>query len=260
MLTRHVQRIPSPSHSAILLPPGKRYCCRLASVHTGRKQSAFAFWRPSGRKSCARSDCILKDGKKYTIIRQRRRGSMPDSFDPAGSKAQSRLGAIVQMGYVVPDLERALAHWTQTLGVGPFLVTPRIDYAELNYRGRPIQVENAVALASWGGMQIEIIQQTGGDDSMFTDFIARRGGGLHHVCLLSRDLDADLAAWQAEGIGVLMGGRTAAGIPFAYLDSDPLDQGRVIEIVQPSAGLERFFARLESLAAAWDGSRPIRYL
>ncbi|SFY34440.1 VOC family protein (plasmid) [Paracoccus ferrooxidans] len=185
---------------------------------------------------------------------------MPDSFDPVGTKARSRQGAIVQMGYVVPDLECALAHWTQTLGVGPFLVTPRIDYAELHYRGRPIQVENAVALASWGGMQIEIIQQTGGDDSMFTDFIARRGGGLHHVCLLSRDLDADLAAWQAKGIGVLMGGRTAAGIPFAYLDSDPLDQGRVIEIVQPSAGLVKFFARLEALAADWDGSQPIRHL
>jgi len=185
---------------------------------------------------------------------------MPDSFDPVFDKAVSRSGAIVQLGYVVADLEAALAHWTKVLGIGPFLVTPRIDYAELHYRGEPIRIENAVALASWNGMQIEIIQQTAGDASMFTDFVARRGGGLHHVCLLADDLDAELAAWEARGVGVLMGGRTAAGIPFAYLDSDPQDQGRVIEIVQPTPGLRKFFARLDTLAADWDGADPVRYL
>lgn len=169
-------------------------------------------------------------------------------------------GAVVQLGYVVADLREALDHWTGTLGVGPFLVTPRIDYAEVHHRGQPVQVEIAVALASHRGLQIEVIQQTGGGPSMFSEFLARRGGGLHHVCLLTDDLAADLAAWQARGVGVLMGGRTAAGIPFAYLDTDPEDQGRVIELVQPTAGLRRFFARLDALADTWDGSDPIRWL
>lgn len=185
---------------------------------------------------------------------------MPERPDPVVTQAIRRSSGIVQLGYVVSDLDAALDHWTKTVGVGPFLVTSRIDYAELHYRGRAIAIENAVALASWRGMQIEIIQQTSGDASMFTDFIARRGGGLHHVCVLSDDLKADLAAWQAEGTGVLMGGRTAAGIPFAYLDSDPEDTGRVIEIVQPSPGLSRFFAKLDQLAANWDGRDPIRHM
>lgn len=167
-------------------------------------------------------------------------------------------GPIVQMGYVVPDLDAALAHWTGVLGVGPFIVTPRIDYAELSFRGRPVRAEVAVALASHRGMQIELIQQTGGDPTMFTEFIARRGGGLHHTCVLSDDLDADLRAWAARGIGVLMGGRTAAGIPFAYLDSDPADMGGVVEIVRPTPGLRRFFAKLDTLAAGWDGADPVR--
>lgn len=185
---------------------------------------------------------------------------MPESPDPVVTGPIQRSSGIVQLGYVVPDLGAALDHWTKTLGVGPFLVTSRIDYAELHYRGKPIAIDNAVALASWRGMQIEIIQQTSGDDSMFTNFIARRGGGLHHVCVLSDDLNGDLAAWQAAGTTVLMGGRTAAGIPFAYLDSDPDDAGRVIEIVQPSPGLTRFFARLDQLAESWDGRDPIRHL
>lgn len=169
-------------------------------------------------------------------------------------------GPIVQMGYVVPDLDSALRHWTQVLGVGPFLVTPRIDYAELHYRGRPVRVENTVALAAHHGMQIELIQQTGGEPSAYSDFIARRGGGLHHACILTDDLDADLGAWAARGVGVLMGGRTVAGIPFAYLDSDPADMGGVIEMVQPTPGLTRFFARLDTLAAGWDGTDPVRRL
>lgn len=169
-------------------------------------------------------------------------------------------GPVVQLGYVVADLRAALDHWTQTLGVGPFLVTPRIDYAEVYHRGLPVQVEISVALASHRGLQIEVIQQTGGGPSMFTEFLARRGGGLHHVCVLTDDLAADLEAWQARGVGVLMGGRTAAGIPFAYLDTDPEDQGRVIELVQPTPGLRRFFARLDVLADTWDGSDPIRWL
>lgn len=182
------------------------------------------------------------------------RGAGPAPLPPPGAG----FGAIVQMGYVVPDLDAALDHWTRQLGVGPFLVTPRIDYADLHYRGRPVAVENAVALASHHGMQIEIIQQTGGDASMFSEFVARRGGGLHHVCVLSENLGADLALWAGRGVGVLMGGRTAAGIPFAYLDSDPEDRGRVIEIVQPTPGLTRFFAKLDALAAGWDGSDPVR--
>lgn len=169
-------------------------------------------------------------------------------------------GRVVQMGYVVADLERALDHWTKRLGVGPFLVAPRIDYAELYLRGTPIRIENSVALASHGGMQIELIQQTGGDASIFAEFLARRGGGLHHVCMLSEDIERDLAAWRAAGTEPLMHGRTTAGIPFAYLDSDPDDEGRIIELVQPTPGLRKFFSKLDALSEDWDGSNPVRYL
>lgn len=165
-------------------------------------------------------------------------------------------GDIMQLGYVVTDMDQAIDHWAEVLGVGPFFVSSRVPYAEVLYRGAPCDAEIAVALASHNGMQIEIIQQVAGGTSIFTDFIARTGGGLHHVCALSEDLDTDLAAWQARGVGVLQGGVTTAGIPFAYLDTDPDDQGRVLELVQPSPGLTRFFQKIDAAAAAWDGKEP----
>lgn len=162
-------------------------------------------------------------------------------------------GEICQLGYVVPDLDAAVDHWARVFGVGPFYVSARVPYAEVHYRGAPSDAEISVALASHRGMQIEIIQQVAGGPSMFSAFVDRTGGGLHHVCALTDAIEDDVAAWQARGVGVLMGGTTTAGVPFAYLDTDPADQGRVLELVQPSPGLRRFFDKIDAAGAEWDG-------
>ncbi|MCL7466127.1 VOC family protein [Phaeovulum sp. NW3] len=162
-------------------------------------------------------------------------------------------GDVMQLGYVVDDMDRAIDHWARVLGVGPFFVANRVPYAQVSYLGQPCDAEISVALASHRGMQIEIIQQVGGGRSIFADFMARTGGGLHHVCALTDDLTRDLADWKTRGVDVLQGGVTMAGIPFAYLATDPDDRGRVLELVQPSPGLTRFFAKIDGAGRSWDG-------
>ena len=161
---------------------------------------------------------------------------------------------IVQLGYVVKDMDAAIEHWVRVLGVGPFFVSKHVPFAEVHYRDEPCDAQICAALASHRGIQIEIIQQTGGGVSAYSDFISEKGGGLHHVCALSDDLAADLAGWQERDVSVLMSGSTAAGIPFAYLDTDPGNQGRVLELVQPSPGLLQFFKKIETAAENWDGA------
>lgn len=167
---------------------------------------------------------------------------------------------IMQLGYVVRNLDAALAHWVDTLGVGPFFVAGRVPYADVAYKGRAIEIETRVAIAYHGAMQIEVIAQTGGDASMFTDFLDRRGDGLHHICAETDDLAALRGRFAARGVGVLQSGQTEAGVPFAYFDTDPDDCGRVLEVVQPSPGLTRFFGKLQAAAEGWDGRDPIRHL
>lgn len=53
-----------------------------------------------------------------------------------------------------------------------------------------------------GGIRIELLEATSAD-SPIAKFLARRGPGIHHVCLASDGLAADDARLRAEGIELL---------------------------------------------------------
>ena len=53
-------------------------------------------------------------------------------------------GPVMQLGFVVPDLERAMEHWSGTIGVGPFFVLSHIQFAETFYKGRPTKFDMSV--------------------------------------------------------------------------------------------------------------------
>lgn len=170
----------------------------------------------------------------------------------------SRLfGPIIQNGFVVRDLEAAMRHWVG-LGVGPFFVLPRVEFAAVTYRGRPTQVEIAVAMAYSGALQIELVQQLNDAPSIYREFLDQGREGLHHVGVASTDYAADLARVTASGLEVAMAGSTAAGTGFAYLDSDGGFQGSMVELFEATPGLMTFFARVEAASHGWDGSDPIR--
>ncbi|WP_293855072.1 VOC family protein [uncultured Alsobacter sp.] len=170
----------------------------------------------------------------------------------------SRLfGPVMQTAYVVRDLDAAMAHWTGVLGVGPFFVTDAVPYAEVRYRGWPIAIGTRVAIAYSGEQQIELIQQTSGDPSMFTDFL-EGGEGMHHVCVVASDFAGAMDLAARHGLEIVQDGATTAGIRFAYLDRPGTPRGSALEIVEGSRGLLRYFERLKGVAAAWDGTEAVR--
>lgn len=59
-----------------------------------------------------------------------------------------------------------------------------------------------VAMIPCGGTAIELLEATG-PDSPIARFIARRGPGIHHLCLRSGDVRAADAALRAAGFEVL---------------------------------------------------------
>lgn len=59
-----------------------------------------------------------------------------------------------------------------------------------------------VAMIPCGGTRIELLEATTAD-SPIARFLARRGPGIHHVCLSSRDVRAADAALRAAGVDLL---------------------------------------------------------
>ncbi|BBY82830.1 VOC family protein [Mycolicibacterium pulveris] len=166
-------------------------------------------------------------------------------------------GPIRQIGYVVDDLDRALAGWLE-LGVGPWFVMRGLTLTAL-YRGSPCQITQSLALANSGDLQIELIQQEDQTPSVFTEFLAANGEGFHQIAYWAEDFDSTMGAVQAAGWPVVWSGGEDVGTRFAYVEP-PSRPARVIEIMELTeitAGMATF---VRDAAAGWDGSDPIRPL
>ncbi len=167
-------------------------------------------------------------------------------------------GAVRQNGYVVRDIEAALRHWTQVLGVGPFFHFERAPLEDFRYRGEPSPLEVSIALANSGPLQIELIQQRNDAPSTYRDFLAAGWEGLQHVAYWTTSFDVDLARIRGLGYEVAQSGSVGgANGRFVYLATED-HPGTLVELSEVSGAKGRFFEHIAELARAWDGSEPIR--
>jgi methylmalonyl-CoA/ethylmalonyl-CoA epimerase len=97
------------------------------------------------------------------------------------SLAQAR---IAHVGIAVADLDEALAFYRDVLGLTP--TAPEV-----------VDGARIVALP-FGDAQVELLSPVI-PDSPVAKFLARRGPGIHHLCLRVPDLDQALAACRARG-------------------------------------------------------------
>jgi hypothetical protein len=171
----------------------------------------------------------------------------------------ARFGPIIQNGYVVRDLERAMNHWTQVVGVGPFFVLEHIEFGELLLRGKPTRIDLTVGVAYWGAVQIELIQQQDDAPSIYTEFAAAKGEGLQHVGVMTDSVEAHLQELRAVGVKPVQWGATAAGVRFAYVDTDQ-HPGGMIELIERGRAIESFFGMAREAARDWNGRDPVRRL
>lgn len=167
-------------------------------------------------------------------------------------------GDVRQNGYVVPDIGKALEHWTQVLGVGPFFYFERVPIEEFRYRGEPSPLEVSIALSNSGPLQIELIQQRNDAPSMYRDFLTREPrGGLQHVAYWTESFDTDMDRHAAAGYRIGQSGQIGEQGRFAYLDTEA-DPGTVVEVSEISGAKGRFFEKIAALASDWNGDDPVR--
>ena len=90
-----------------------------------------------------------------------------------------------------------------------------------------------VALIRLGETRIELLEATR-PDSPVAKFIARRGAGMHHLCVTSDDLAADDARLRAAGVELLRPAPTAGAGGSRVQFVHPLAAGGVlVELAEP---------------------------
>jgi hypothetical protein len=121
----------------------------------------------------------------------------------------ARYGDLFQMSYITRDLEAAMAHCRETLGVETFHVTDA-EVEVLSFgRLRPLKLR--AAMANIGRNQLELIEPISGAIEIYTDEVdlSKHIINFHHVAIAVR---GGIDAWLA-----LVEEVRASGDDFAFL-------------------------------------------
>ena len=100
------------------------------------------------------------------------------------------LKRIHHVGVVVPSLEQGYRFWRDVLGLA---LTKTATIEEQGVKA---------ALLKVGDSEIELLEPLS-PDSGVGKFLARRGGGLHHICFESDDVARELEAARDKGLPLI---------------------------------------------------------
>lgn len=101
-----------------------------------------------------------------------------------------KVKAIHHVAVVVEDMEKSLAFWRDALGM---------DLHEL----RDVPAEKSqVAFMPLDGAEVELVMPTT-DDSGIAKYLAKRGAGMHHICLQVDDIVGMLSQLKSKNIRLI---------------------------------------------------------
>jgi len=97
---------------------------------------------------------------------------------------------IDHIAVVVDDIEGALNFWRDALGM------------ELTHLEEVKEQESIVAFLPTAGSEVELVKPTT-DTSGVAKYLAKRGPGMHHICVEVDDIHATLARLKEKGIRLI---------------------------------------------------------
>ena len=144
----------------------------------------------------------------------------------------------IQIGVVVEDIEKSMAALSTVFGIGPFRVVdlPAPERREQQFvNGQPAHFRTRQAFTDLGAVELELIQ-TLEARTLWSDFLAEHGPGIHHIRFNVPDEKAVTTYLQGKGISKTQeGAGIREGSYWANYDTEELI-GFVIEILQPAPG------------------------
>jgi Glyoxalase/Bleomycin resistance protein/Dioxygenase superfamily len=168
---------------------------------------------------------------------------------------------IVQMCWVVDDMDAAALQWVKTMGAGPFFRIPHIQLDELTYRGKPAQLDQSSAVGQWGAVQVELFQQHCNNPSGAREMYAPGQTGIQHLTWFAPDIEAETQRLNALGFETVMTCRLPAigGMRLAWYDTRKV-LGAMAEVYEDCDLMRKFYQRVAKAAEGWNGENPVRSL
>ena len=108
-------------------------------------------------------------------------------------------------------------HYESALGIGPFVGPIVVPMKKAVFMDRIVNTKIKTAFAKSGEVQIELIQPLDGDNP-YTEFLARRGEGIHHLGFKVDDIEQAKAEFAKKGMEPFFSGDLVV-IKFAYYDT-----------------------------------------
>jgi methylmalonyl-CoA/ethylmalonyl-CoA epimerase len=135
----------------------------------------------------------------------------------------------MQVGIVVRDLEATMRRYVEDYGIGPWDIyefNPD-KTKDLREYGQPVERSWRLATTMIGRVYWELIEPLD-DKSVYAQFLAEKGEGVHHIAVAAADFDEAVAAQAKRGKELVLSGEFS-GIKVAYLPTER-DLGVLIEI------------------------------
>jgi len=127
---------------------------------------------------------------------------------------------VSQVGVVVRDLEKSMKLYWEEFGIGPWNIwtfAPPVTRDTTLY-GKPVKHKFRIAETMIGDLCMELIVHLDGE-SIYKEFLHKRGEGLHHIQYMTNEIEEALAKFRKAGIAIIQSGKVEKD-SYYYLDTE----------------------------------------
>ena len=178
-------------------------------------------------------------------------------------------GKIFQLGFLVKNVDEAMAFYVSTLNIGPFVCNRGFIAAEGCYRGSADSPTLTIAHAFSGSLFIELIEQHTDTPSVYTEFFDKHSYGLHHfgIAIAPEIYTETVDSFYQNGFEDVFTDRAPTGAQIHYIaprGENAMEKMRIslgagyLECVEVLESTEEFFTDIKHAASEWDGKTIIR--
>jgi len=136
------------------------------------------------------------------------------------SEVKSGYSKLHHVGVVVKDIDKAIAY-LESIGIGPFGAGPDMKKVTIPFKGelhgKPAEWKTTISNANLGGIELELLEPTEGNQAL-KESLEATGEGLHHLGFLTGNLEETIKQQTKQGAKIWTRSKMEGKRNFAYFE------------------------------------------